>query len=125
MSVSPFLDYNTSSIDKFQYDHLVNNIDFQGKSIDDWINDNNLQAYLNDFFNKTVNGLILTEKAKSLAMQYDKESYTGNVNGKLLDFSNSSKNYFIGNKNSSFVIFSFGYRIWKILKDLSDYIVMI
>lgn len=112
MSVSPFLDYNTSSIDKFQYDHLVNNIDFQGKSIDDWINDNNLQAYLNDFFNKTVNGLILTEKAKSLAMQYDKESYTGNVNGKPLDFSNSSKNYFIETK-FSFSNFLFGYRIWK------------
>ena len=115
MSDTSFLDYNISSLDKFQYDHLVNNIDFEGKSIDEWIIANNLQGYLNDFFVKTPNGLELTSKAKDLALQYDKAAYSGNVNGEPMDFSNSSKNYFFETK-FSFNNFLFGYRIWKIIE---------
>ena len=113
-SETPFHDFNVSSIDKFQYDHLTklgDNID-----VDKWLNENKISTYENDFFIKTIDGKIkLTEKAKNLALKYDKEAYSGKVNGNPMEFSNQSKNYFIETK-FSFNNFLFGYRTWKLIE---------
>ena len=116
MSNVPFLNYDVNDLDKFQYDHLIIENDFENDPIDRVASFlSSYSAHQNDFYTYENNQIKLTDKARNLALQYDKEAYSGQINGHEMTPSNSSKDYFFEAKISSNNLIV-GYRFWRLIE---------
>ncbi len=127
MSTESFFNYDASDLDRFEYDHLATSLDdpsslpgyFNTFSNNDLNNDINLNNFISSI---DPNGyLSVSEDGTSLGLSSagldfvrfkDNEAYSGLVNGSPMDFSNHTKDFFIGAK-LDFKNLTFGFRGWK------------
>lgn len=116
-----FYDYNPEDIDIFSYNHLnlYNNFSLNGQSISlnqylDTFNIPLQSPYFNSFYNNSgqLDSIILTQDGVNAAREWDKNTYTGMVNGHPAGYSNHTKDYYIGGK-LSFNFFELGFRTWR------------
>jgi len=116
-----FYDYHPDDINIFSYDHLnlYNNFSLNGQSISlnqylDTFNIPHQSPFFNTFSNNSgqIDSIILTQEGVNAGREWDKNAYTGLVNGHPAGYSNHTKDYYIGGK-LSFNFFELGFRTWR------------
>lgn len=127
MSTESFFNYDVSDLDRFEYDHLSTPLENPTLLPDYFDSNSNLDLYdsnnLNNFISSIdPNGyLSVSEDGTSLGLSStgldfvrlkDNEAYTGLVNGSPMNFSNHTKDFFLGGK-LDFRNLTFGFRGWK------------
>jgi outer membrane receptor for ferrienterochelin and colicins len=116
-----FYDYSPDDINIFSYEHfnLYNNFSLAGQpiSLNQYLDTFNIplqSPFFNIFSNNSgsFDSIIVSQEGIDAARNWDKNAYTGIVNGHPAGYSNHTKDYYIGGK-LSFNFFELGFRTWR------------